>query len=241
MADKDFPSHWLVAHEAAHQWWGDLVTMREWDQAWINEGFATFYEHLYYRHLNGEDEGALDLFNKKSAYLNEARSNYQRPVVFDRWEFPNQNFDRHAYAKAGVVLSMLRWIMGESDYRRAITYFLRKHAYQPVDTHDLLVAIRESTGQAMEWFFKQWIFQPGHPVFEVRQEWDPASRKLRLHVTQQQDSSGRIPVFQTPVDVGITTAAGKKIERAWIRNRSLLPPGREAEQRRHEQFSAQFR
>ena len=220
MADKDFPGHWLVAHEAAHQWWGNLVTMREWDQAWINEGFATYYEHLYYRHINGEEEGALDLSNKKNAYLNEARSRYLRPIVFDRWEFPSQNFDRHSYSKAGVVLSMLRWIMSDAGYRRAITHFLRKHAFQPVDTHDLLVAIRESTGRVMNWFFEQWIFQPGHPVFEVRWEWDRTSRKLLLHVNQLQDPSGQIPVFQTPVDVGITTSAGKKIERAWIRRRS---------------------
>lgn len=219
MADKDFPSHWLVAHEAAHQWFGDLVTMREWDQSWINEGFATYYEHLYYRHLYGDDEGALDLFNKKEAYLKEARSTYQRPIVLNRWEHPDQNFDRHSYQKAAAVIAMLRWILGDAGYRRAITHFLRKHAFQPADTHDLLVAIRDSTGLAMDWFFDQWIFAPGHPIFDVRWEWDSASRKLLLHVSQEQDSSGRIPVFQSPVDVGITTAAGKKIERAWIRQR----------------------
>ncbi len=220
MADKDFPSHWLVAHEAAHQWWGNLVTMRDWDQTWINEGFATYYEHLYYRQIYGEDEGALDLHNKKKAYLNEAHSRYQRPIVFDRWEVPNDNFDRHAYAKAGVVISMLRWILGNGNYRRAITHFLHKHSYQSADTHDLLVAIREATGQSMDWFVDQWILHPGHPVFEVRSEWDSVARQLILHVDQKQEPFGRVPVFQTPVDIGITTAAGKSINRAWLRKRN---------------------
>jgi aminopeptidase N len=218
-ADKDFPSHGLVAHEAAHQWWGDLVTMRDWSHAWLNEGFATYGEYLYARHSLGEDEGALNLLEKKNRYLVEARTRYKRPIVFDRWEYPNQLFDRHSYQKGAAVLVMLRRIMGDRDFRRAISSFLHKHEFQPVDTHDLVIAIRESTGQVLDWFFDQWLYQAGHPVFEIRYAWLAEAKKIRLTVVQTQETSVRIPVFQVPVAIGITTATGKRSENVWIRQR----------------------
>ncbi len=213
-ADKDYPSHWLVAHEAAHQWWGDLVTCRTWSETWLNESFATYGEYLYSKHSLGEDEGALNLALKRNRYLEEARTNYRRPIAFDRWETPNQNFDRHTYEKGAAVLHMLRWIMGDRDFQRATSHFLKKHSFQAVDTHDLLIAIRESTGQVRDTFFDQWIRQAGHPVFDLRWEWLEADRAVQLTVIQKQT-----PLFETPVDIGVTTAAGKKIERLQIGNR----------------------
>ena len=218
-ADPDFPSHSLVAHEAAHQWWGDLVTMRDWSHAWLNEGFATYGEYLYTKQSLGEDEGALNLLEKKNSYLEEARTKYKRPIVFDRWEYPNQLFDRHLYQKGASVLAMLRGVMGDRDFRRAISSFLRNHEFQPVDTHDLLIAIRESTGQVLDWFFDQWIYHAGHPVFEVRYDWLPDAKKVKLSVVQTQETSSRIPVFQMPLVIGIATASGKRSETVWIRQR----------------------
>ncbi len=218
-ADKDFPSHSLVAHEAAHQWWGDLVTTRDWTHTWMNEAFATYGEYLYSTYSKGADEGALNLLNKKNTYLREARTRYIRPIVFDRWEYPNQNFDRHAYQKGAAVLNMLRWVMGDGEFRRASAHFLTKHAYQPVDTHDFEIAIRESAGQVLDWFFEQWVYRAGHPVFEIGYQWLPADRKVRLKVVQTQAETEWVPVFRMPVLIGITTAAGKWIERAQIRER----------------------
>ncbi|MBM3788468.1 MAG: M1 family metallopeptidase, partial [Acidobacteria bacterium] len=125
-AEQDFSTHWLVAHEAAHQWWGDLVTMRDWSHTWLNESFATYYEHVYRRHLLGEESGALDLLSKKRAHLAEARHNYQRPIVLDGWNWPNENFDRHAYQKGAVVLAMLRAVTGDAPFRRSMTHYLKK-------------------------------------------------------------------------------------------------------------------
>jgi aminopeptidase N len=218
-ADKDFPSHWLVAHEAAHQWWGDLITTRDWTHTWMNEAFATYGEYRYSTYSKGADEGALNLLDKKNTYLREASTRYIRPIVFDRWRYPNQNFDRHAYQKGAAVLNMLRWVMGDGEFRRAVAHFLTKHAYQPVDTHDFEIAIRESTGQVLDWFFEQWVYQAGHPVFEVGYEWLPAEKKVRLKVVQTQAETEWVPTFETPVLIGITTAAGRRVERAQIRER----------------------
>ncbi|MBN8730141.1 MAG: HEAT repeat domain-containing protein [Acidobacteria bacterium] len=209
-AEQDFPTHWLVAHEAAHQWWGDLVTMRDWPHTWLNESFATYYEYVYMKHLLGEDEGAFNLLGKKLAYFTEARKRYMRPIVLDRWDWPNDNFDRHTYQKGGVVLAMLRSLMGDEPYRRSITHYLKKHAFGSVDTHDFQVAIREASGQVLDWFFEQWIFRAGHPVLEVSYTWQPGTIELRVVQKQSQP-------FAMPVSIGITTAAGKQLHPLWLR------------------------
>jgi aminopeptidase N len=216
-ADPDFPSDSLVAHELAHQWWGDLVTMRDWSETWLNEGFATYFEYVYSTHVLGADEGALNLQNKIDAYLREGHTRYERPIVFNRWDVPNDNFDRHTYQKAAAVLSMLSWVMGEENFRRALVYFLRRNAYQSVDTHDLQNAITASTGQVMDWFFDEWVYKAGHPVFDVSSSWDPAARRVQLEVSQTQTVSVSVPVFQMPVDIGITTTSGTLHHRVWIR------------------------
>jgi aminopeptidase N len=218
-ADKDFPSHKLIAHEAAHQWWGDLVTLRDWGHTWINESFATYSDHLYIKHSLGADEGAVDLLGKKNAYLNEAHDRYMRPIVFRRWDKPQQNFDRHTYPKGAVIINMMRWILGDKPFRKTISHFLHKHAYDSADTHDFITAVKEMTGQNLDWFFEQWFFRPGHPVFDVSYYWDDANRKVKLRIAQTQDTSGRIPIFKTPVVIAVVTAEGKKTEKIWLEER----------------------
>jgi aminopeptidase N len=220
-AEQDFPSHGLVAHEAAHQWWGDLVTYRAWRETWISESFATYSEYLYTRNDLGEDEGALNLLGKKEAYLREAQR-YMRPVVFDRWRYPNDNFDAHTYPKGAAILNMLRWIMGDSAFRKAIAHFLHKHAFQPVDSYDLMKSIKEATGQNLDWFFDQWIYRPGHPVFEVSSGWDEDRKKLTLSIRQTQDTSKGVPVYRTPVRIGIHTQRGRIQERFWLEEPEVM-------------------
>ncbi len=215
-ADKDFPSHKLVAHEAAHQWWGDLVTLRDWGHTWINESFATYSDHLYIKHSLGANEGAVDLLAKKNAYLGEAHSRYMRPIVFHRWDKPQQNFDKHTYPKGAAIINMMRWILGDEPFRKTISHFLHKHAYGPADTHDFITAVKEMTGQNLDWFFEQWFFSPGHPVFDVSYHWDDGNKKVELRIAQTQDTSCRVPVFRTPVVIAVVTAEGKKAERVWL-------------------------
>ena len=218
-ADQDFPTHWLVAHEAAHQWWGDLVTMRDWTHAWIHEGFATYYENVYLAASRGDDEAAVDWLLKRDLYLREARTRYQRPIVNARWEFPDQIFDRHSYQKAALVIRLLRYVLGDAAYRCAITHFFQKHAFRFADTQDLLVANRESTGQVLDGFFDAWLYKPGHPVLSVESRWLEAEKVLEIRVAQTQESGGQPEVFPMPLRFGIATASGKRIERVWMQQR----------------------
>lgn len=217
-ADPDFPSHWLVAHEAAHHWWGDYVSYRDWTETWLSESFATFSEYLYSHHLYGPDEGALNLASKRDAYLSEARTNYIRPIVFNRWEYPNQNFDRHTYQKGALVLNMLRDYLGEGSFRRVLKHFLTSHGYQPVDTHDFIKSIWEVTGERMDWFFDQWIFGAGHPILEISYQW--VDGQVILDVNQVQDTNDHVPVFQMPVDIEIRTEEGIETKTIWIKEKA---------------------
>ncbi len=221
-AEQDFSWDRIIAHEIAHQWWGDLITLRSWEHTWMNESFATYSDYLYTNHDRGEDEGAYDLLGKKNQYLREAHTRYMRPIVFDRYDRPQQNFDSHTYPKGAAVLHMLRFILGDMPFFQTLKHFLHKHEFQAVDTHDFMVAVKEATGQNMDWFFEQYIFMPGHPMFEISYQWDEKSRKVKLEVCQVQDTAKGIPVYKIPVVIGIHTEKGKTAEKVWIKKQEQV-------------------
>jgi aminopeptidase N len=215
----DFPAIGIVSHELAHQWWGDLVTLRSWAHAWLNESFATYADYLYYRHERGDDEGAANLQAKLNAYLREAKTRYVRPVVTDRYEKPNDMFDNHTYPKGACVLLMLRSLLGDEAFFAVLSHFLHRYAFDAVDTHDFIRSVKTVTGQNLEWFFDQWLFKPGHPVFDVRAAWDPATKKVSMKVVQVQDVARGIPVFRVPITVAIATPQGRSSTTVWMDRR----------------------
>jgi aminopeptidase N len=217
-AEQDFSWERIIAHEIAHQWWGDLITLREWSHTWLNESFGTYSDYLWTRHESGEDEGAWALLGKKNAYLREAHTRYVRPIVFDRYERPHDNFDSHTYPKGACILHQLRFILGDEPFFRALSAFLHEHAFEPVDTYDFMKTVKDVTGRNMDWFFEQYIFSPGHPVFEVSSSWDEGSGQLRFQVAQVQSRDHGVPIYRTPVQVGIVTATGKRVETVWLEN-----------------------
>ena len=218
-AEQDFSWERIIAHEAAHQWWGDLITLRTWSQTWLNESFGTYSDYLYTRHDKGKDEGAYDLLRKKNQYLQEAHQRYIRPIVFDRYNRPQDNFDSHTYPKGAAVLHMLRFIIGDKPFFRTLKHFLHKHEFQAVDTHDFMTAIKDVTGQNLDWFFEQFIFKPGHPFFKISYTWDEQSQKIKLKVVQTQDTSQGIPIYTIPVIIGITTPEKRISEKVWIKHK----------------------
>jgi len=217
--EPDFSAIGIVSHELAHQWWGDLITLRSWGHAWMNESFGTYSDYLYHRHDRGEDEGAINLQGKLAAYLREAHTRYIRPIVSDRYDKPEDMFDSHSYPKGALVLHMLRTILGDEIFFKTLSHFLHRHAFDAVDTADFVRSVKTVTGQNLDWFFDQWLFKPGHPVFDVRSEWDAAKKAVRLKVTQAQDFARGVPVFRVPVNVKVVTAGGAVTHRVWIRER----------------------
>jgi aminopeptidase N len=217
--EPDFPAIGIVSHELAHQWWGDLITLRSWGHAWLNESFGTYSDYLYFRHAMGDEEGAVNLQNKLAAYLREAKTRYIRPIVSDRYDKPEDMFDSHSYPKGALVLHMLRAILGDEIFFKTLSQFLHRYAFDAVDTADFIRSVKTVTGQNLDWFFDQWLFKPGHPVFDIRSEWDPARKVVRLKVAQVQDFTRGVPVFRVPVSVKIVTAEATRTPRIWIRER----------------------
>jgi aminopeptidase N len=185
----------------------------------MNESFGTYSDYLYFRHEKGDDEGAVNLQDKLAAYLREAKTRYIRPIVSDRYDRPEDMFDSHSYPKGALVLHMLRSILGDEIFFKTLGQFLHRYAFDAVDTADFIRSVKTVTGQNLDWFFDQWLFKPGHPVFDIRSEWDAAKKTVRLKVVQVQDFAKGVPVFRVPVGVRIVTAEGAVTHRVWIRDK----------------------
>ncbi len=206
-AHVDFSSDFLVAHEAVHQWFGDLLTCREWAHGWLNEGFATFFESVWQEHHRGHDEYIYDVMGLARNYISER---YRRPIVERTYNTPVDIFDRHLYDKAGVVLHMLRRELGDGPFYRAIKHYVQQYKGRNVVTSDFQRAIEEATGRSMDWFFDQWIYGPGHPDLKVTYSWDDKTKTATLGVKQSQSGDGMPDVFRATVDVAFVTGSGTR-------------------------------
>jgi aminopeptidase N len=185
----------LVSHELAHQWWGDLVTCREWSEGWLNEGFATYFEYVWREHAKGRDEADFEMLADTEGYLAEA-GRYQRPVVCRQYDEPIHLFDAHLYDKGGRVLHMLRHALGDGLFWRALRHYVSKHARGSVETRDLARAIEDVSGQSYDEFLDRWIARPGHPELECAWEWDEDRKVGTLRVAQKQAVSAEAPLFK---------------------------------------------
>jgi len=114
---------------------------------------------------------------------------------------------------------MLRQQLGDAAFFDTLKHFLHRYAFEPVDTGDFIRSVKTVTGQNLDWFFDQWLFKPGHPVFDIRSDWDPTRKVVVLKVAQVQDFARGIPVFRVPVSVAIVNAAGRSTSHVWIRGR----------------------
>jgi aminopeptidase N len=209
-AHLDFKSDPLVAHELAHQWWGDLLTCRDWSHAWLNEGFATYFEAMWCEENEGADEFAWNLRQDQHAYLDEDAHRYRRPIVCNRYRNPIELFDRHLYEKGSVVLHMLRRLVGDALFFKALNLYCTRHRGQNVITKDLERAFEDSTGRNLEFFFSQWVYQEGHPEIEVSSSFDDKQKLATVTVKQTHKPSDLTPLFRFPVTIALMDSEGSE-------------------------------
>ncbi len=219
IADMDVKSEGLVAHELAHQWWGDLLTCKDWSHTWLNEGFATFFEALYRQHDLGEDEFQLDMQGSKESYLDEDRREYRRPIVYNIYTAPIELFDSHSYSKGSWVLQMLRSFLGEELFWKGINHYCTKFREQCVDSHDFQKAMEEATGQNLEWFFSEWVYKAGYPEFKVHWHWEDSTKTAEVSISQNQKTDSLTPVFQMPLELAFTTSAGRTVKTIQVQDK----------------------
>jgi len=210
-AHIDFSSDPLVAHELAHQWFGDLVTCKDWSHAWLNESFATYFEALFREHDLGQDEFVYEMYGNAEAYFDEDRERYRRPLSTKFYKNTNDLFDRHLYEKGSCILHMIRRLLGDADWWRSIHTYLVRHRATGVETVDLIEAIQETTGKNLRRFFDQWVYKGGHPEYKVRTWWNAKDKEVFLRVLQTNAVSEETPLFSMPVEFAVTV--GGKVRR----------------------------
>ena len=204
----DVTSDDLIAHELAHQWFGDYVTCRDWSEGWLNEGFATFMEHVWQEKHLGQDEYDYAIKADLDAYVSEAVGRYRRPIVCQDYDAPLDLFDRHLYEKGGLVLHMLRLDLGEDVFWRGVRLYLQRFARSVVETRDLQRALEEVSGRSLGRFFEQWIYKAGHPELEVEVKWE--KKVLTVTVKQTQATTDGVPAtFEVPLRLELFDASGK--------------------------------
>ncbi|HEY0456844.1 MAG TPA: M1 family aminopeptidase [Verrucomicrobiae bacterium] len=199
-------SQGLVAHEMAHQWFGDLVTCKDWAHVWLNEGFATFYDALYEGHKHGPEAMTYGFYGSAKGIFSQL--NDTNSIVRRRINTPEEMFDYLAYPKGSWVLRMLRAQLGEDLYRRCIKTYVQRHQYGNAVTEDLNSIIEELSGRSFDRFFDQWVYHAHHPELGVTYSWDESAKLAKLTVTQNQKLSENVLLFQFPLAVRFKCKSG---------------------------------
>ena len=202
-AHIDTSSDGLVAHELAHQWFGDLLTCRDWAHTWLNEGFATYFEALWAEENLGHDEFLNNMRGKAGSAI---RGGKKLPIVHKAYTGPWQQFDSRAYPKGAWVLHMIRRRLGDEMWWKSIKHYTTKHAHRSVETVDLRKAIEETTGESFERFFFDWTERPGNPIVEVSHTWDPKTKMMAVRIRQTQKTAA----FHFPLRIEYQMADGKR-------------------------------
>lgn len=214
LLDNDSES--LQSHELGHQWFGDYVTCRDWGQIWLNESFATYMQAMWDEKFKGHDEFLYsDVRSNQNQTIGTWNAGNRRPIVTKYYADKDAIFDTYAYPGGGSVLHMLRKHVGDELFFRSLNKYLTDNAHQPVSTEDLRIAFEETTGQSMDWFFDQWLYRMGHPIFEVTKTYAGGKLTLNVKQTQKVDMTNEYPqteFFQGYIDIEVDN----NIHRVWL-------------------------
>jgi aminopeptidase N len=156
----------LVAHELAHQWFGDTTTCHDWSHIWLNEGWASFLPSFWDREAEGQDAYDLDRYNTFSGGLS-AHNGSNRPVVWTGYKEPIDMFDNFAYPGGASRMFMLMDKLGEERFWKAISEYLKARQFTNVTTEDFFADVSKSTGEDLDAFRKQWFYTPAAPHLKV--------------------------------------------------------------------------
>ena len=201
-----------VVHEIAHQWWGNSVTERDWDEVWLSEGFATYFTLLFTEHDRGRDAFVEGLQRSRATVLQLEQKLPDTPVVHRNLADMNRVLNNLVYQKGGWVLHMLRAEIGTDAFWKGIREYYARYRNQNASTAELRAVMEEVSGQPLEWFFAQWLTRPGVPKLEGSWRYDAAAKAVEVTLTQAQAADA----FRLNVEVGIVATPGAlpRIERA---------------------------
>ena len=190
----------VVIHEIAHQWFGNAITETTWDDAWLSEGFATFFTLLFQENAYGHDEYIAGLKNAKTAVYNYAKKDSTFSIIADRSAETGPVTSSITYQKGAWVLHMLRELIGHDNFRKGIQTYYAKYINANATTADFINEMEIASKKDLKIFFKQWLNQPDNLKLTSSWHYDKKSKQIILKLKQVQ-SSGYI--FEFPLEVEI--------------------------------------
>lgn len=193
--EKSYSPESTISHELGHQWWGDLITCRNWKEFWINESFATYSTAVWKEYKYGNDEYDYDIFRNSEDAM-RADSVIGRYPILGTYGNLNQN----VYDKGSVILNTFRYILGDK-FKTALKTLLEDNEFNVVETKDVANAFSKSYGENLDDYFEQWIVKAGYPEFKVNYKYDENKKEVRLNVMQVQKTDSLTPVFRIPMDI----------------------------------------
>jgi aminopeptidase N len=201
----------LIAHELAHQWWGDNVTCRTLKDMWLNEGWAAYCEQLYVEHFHG----AAAAKNYRTPVFNRAISGSGGSVfVNDTTQESSIYSSRLTYDKGAAVAHMLRFVVDDDSlYFQVLRNYQQQYAYRTATTEDLKGLAEQVSGQDLDTFFNQWVYLEGYPIYTARWFQNGSQVLLKLSHTASKPSS--VAVFKVPVEVKLQSATGDTVIRIY--------------------------
>ena len=195
----------IVAHELAHQWFGDYLTSRTWRELWLNEGFATFMTGDWY----GSDAGPVGYASRVMGWFNSSQTPGSLAGRFHQGADSAWHFN--VYSKGASVLQMLRVMLGEDVFWRGIQHYSQTHR-GGVETHDLRRSLEEVSGRHLDWFFQQWVELPHVPELTVSHTFQDGSLQMKV---QQKDNGSR-PLYTLPIQMEVGTNEGPVQVEGWL-------------------------
>ena len=198
------PTAWVIAHETAHQWFGDTVTCKDWGDTWLNEGMATFMEMMYTLHRTGPLNSLREYEQYSQTYFNAAKTDF-RPIATNYYSDSTGMGGWTTYMKGATVLDSLRRQLGDDVFYHGLHRYLTRHQFSNVESNDLCEDLSEASGVNLHPWFDQWVYKPGHPVIDWSWSYDSARKMVVVHVRQKQDTSRGVPIFDVPTHVALIT------------------------------------
>ena len=203
MITGDHANEWVIAHDLAHQWFGNSVSLQSWKDIWLNEGFSSFASWLWLEHSKGT--AALD-----SLLGETGNSPLNGPVLINDTTSFGKLFSEDTFVKGAWVLRMLQHVVGDECFFASIKSYLKEFRYKNCSTEEFEHVVERNYGRPLNWFFDEWLGGTGRP--EYKSNWRTIEREGKtfadVHVSQVQDSTR---LFTMPLDIELRCTGGKKI------------------------------
>jgi aminopeptidase N len=217
------PADNLVAHEVAHQWFGDSVTEKDWDDVWLSEGFATYFSWLCTEHYDGREAFVVALKRSRENVFAVEKKNPGVAVVHDNLSDMNQVLNQIVYQKGGWTLHMLRGVMGTDRFWTGIRNYYRRYRDSNASTADFRKVMEENAGIDLSWFFGEWLNRAGSPVIDGGWRYDAAAKRIEIELAQRQAGDP----YRLPIEVGIGKGRIERIEMIQKEQRFQIPADEE--------------